>query len=152
MTHFVKNSMPALSSWTVSSSVRSGKMKFSHFKNIDTLPQCIWGSFGINKEQIKVFKELKEHFWRKGVLYQTIKTKERLCHSCICYWLKIFYDFQFGWISLQGMSERSTGRRCSDCPKLFIGYECMTRCVGVANRPSTKWATKSKGIASLYGL
>ena len=40
------------------------------------------GQFGMNKEQIKVFKELKEHFWREEVLYQTIKTKERLCHSC----------------------------------------------------------------------
>ena len=54
-----------------------GTMKFRHLKNIDTLPKCIWGSFGINKEHIKVFKELKEHFLRKGVLYQTIKTKER---------------------------------------------------------------------------
>ena len=84
MTHFVNISMPALHSLTVSSSGLSGAMKFRHLKNIDTLPQCIWGSFGINKEQIKVFKELKEHFWRKGVLYQTIKTKERLCHSCPC--------------------------------------------------------------------
>ena len=80
MTYFVKSSVPALYSMTVSSWGPSGKMKF---RNIDTLPEGIWGSFGINKEQIKVFKELKEHFWREEVLYQTIKTKERLCHSCI---------------------------------------------------------------------
>ena len=30
------------------------------------------------------FKELKEHFWRNSVLYQTIKTKERLYHSWNC--------------------------------------------------------------------
>ena len=24
-----------------------------------------------------------------------------------------------------GMSERSTGRKCADRPKLFIGHECM---------------------------
>ena len=37
----------------------------------------------MNTEQIEVFNELKEHFWREDVLYQTIKTKERLCHSCM---------------------------------------------------------------------
>ena len=36
----------------------------------------------MNTGQIEVFKELKEHFWREDVIYQTIKTKERLCHSC----------------------------------------------------------------------
>ena len=36
------------------------------------------------KEQKLFFKELKEHFWRKSVLYQTIKTKERLQHSWNC--------------------------------------------------------------------
>jgi len=39
--------------------------------------------FFLKKEQNLYFKELKEHFWKKGVLYQTIKTKERLYHSCI---------------------------------------------------------------------
>ena len=38
--------------------------------------------FFLKKEQNLYFKELKEHFWRKSVLYQTIKTKERLYHSC----------------------------------------------------------------------
>ena len=80
-TYFVKISVSALYFLTVSFWGPSGTMKFRNFKNIDTPPQCILGSFGINKEQIKVFKELKEHFWRKSVLYQTIKTKERLCHS-----------------------------------------------------------------------
>ena len=43
-----------------------------------TLPECIWGSFGINTEQIRFFKEPKEHFWRRAVLYQIIKGKEPL--------------------------------------------------------------------------
>ena len=42
-----------------------------------------WNKF-LKKEQILFFKELKEHFWRQGVLYQTIKTKERPQHSCSC--------------------------------------------------------------------
>ena len=58
-----------------------GTIKFRHLKNIDTLPKCIWDSFGINKDHIMVFKEPKEHFLRNGVLCQTIKTKECLCHS-----------------------------------------------------------------------
>ena len=69
MAHLVNISVPALFSQTVPSWGPSGDMKCQHLENIDTLTQCIWGSFGINKEQIKVFKELKEHFWRKGVLY-----------------------------------------------------------------------------------
>ena len=38
----------------------------------------------LKKEQNLYFKELKEHFWSKSVLYQTIKTKERLYHSWKC--------------------------------------------------------------------
>ena len=56
--------------------------QFSQFKDKDTLTYWIWGYLRMNTEQIEVFKELKEHFWREDVLYQTIKTKERLCHSC----------------------------------------------------------------------
>ena len=33
----------------------------------------------------------------------------------------------------------------------FPGSSRDARCVGALNRPSIKWATKSKGIASLYG-
>ena len=82
MAYFVKSSVVPQFSPTVSSRGSSSTMKFKHCMKINSLPECILGSFGMNKEQIKVFKELKEHFWRKGVLYQTIKTKERLCHSC----------------------------------------------------------------------
>ena len=82
MAYFVKSSVPPQFSPTVSSQGSWSTMKFKHCMKINSLPKCISGSFGINKEQIKVFKELKEHFWRKSVLYQTIKTKERLCHSC----------------------------------------------------------------------
>ena len=39
--------------------------------------------FRDDKEIIQFFKEPKEHFWGKGVLYQTLKTKERLQHGCM---------------------------------------------------------------------
>ena len=50
------------------------KQKFLHF---EIHPLEIPRIF-LKKEQNLYFKELKEHFWRKSVLYQTIKTKERL--------------------------------------------------------------------------
>ena len=106
-TYFVKSSVPALYCLTAYSWGPPSTMKFRHIKNVDTLPQCIWGSFGINKEQIKVFKELKEHFWRKGVLYQTIKTKERLCHSWK--WIvRVCGPKRNGycWLALEGDPER----------------------------------------------
>ena len=47
-----------------------------------TLLQCIWGSYGINIEQIGFFTEPKEKFGGKDILYQIIKGKEPLWHSC----------------------------------------------------------------------
>ena len=64
MAYFVKSSVvPQFSQGS------SSTMKFKHCMKINSLPECILGSFGINKEQIKVFKELKEHFWWMSVLY-----------------------------------------------------------------------------------
>ena len=112
-TYFVKSFVSDLYFLTVSSWGPSGTMKFRNFKNIDTLPQCILGSFGINKEQIKVFKELKEHFWRKSVLYQTIKTKERPQHSCTCdqYWGYTFHQYTM-------LDERTLLRSYRQCPQI----------------------------------
>ena len=77
-TYFVKSFVSDLYFLTVSSWGPSGTMKFRNFKNIDTLPQCILGSFGINTEQIRFFTEPKEHVWRRGILYQILKGKEPL--------------------------------------------------------------------------
>ena len=37
----------------------------------------------MDKEQFEFFKEPKEHFLPRTVLYRTLKTKERRQHSCI---------------------------------------------------------------------
>ena len=43
--------------------------------------QHISGGFSMDKEHFEFFKEPKEHFWVRGVLYRTLKTKERPQHS-----------------------------------------------------------------------
>ena len=61
----------------------------------------------MKKEQILFFKELKEHFWRKGVLYQTIKSKERPYHS----WMLVMYSTHIILLEVLGVLEGVPGRQ-----------------------------------------
>ena len=49
----------------------------------DSQPRHNLDGFVMGKEQFEFFKEPKEHFLPRTVLYRTLKTKERRQHSCI---------------------------------------------------------------------